>query len=100
MYTVYSFNSSGPMGVGKSASWFKTKEEAEFAQKKIMETANKNGHIVRTHIEVTNELADKIKKMAPTAAIYYFDELITEIYKLQKEINDLKEELKELTKDQ
>lgn len=99
MYTVYCFDYCGS-GVGKSAAFFKTKEEAENAQKNMIETANKNGRFIKTLIEPTNELADKIRKMVPTAAIYYFDELIAEIDKLQSENNELKNELKELTKDQ
>lgn len=89
MYTVYRFDYSGG-GVGKSAAIFKTKEEAESAQKNMIETASKNGHIIKTRIESKNELANKIKNMAPSAAIYYFHEIIAEIEKLQNEINELK----------
>lgn len=91
MFTVYCFDySSG--GVGKSAALFKTKEEAENAQKNMIKTANKNGRVIKTSIESEpkNELANKIKNMAPSAAIYYFPEIIAELEKLQNEVNELK----------
>lgn len=94
MYVLYSFTYD-KFGYAKGASSFQTKKEAENAQKNMIETANKNGNVIKTVIELNkNELANKIKNMAPSAAIYYFHEIISEIEKLQNEINELKSELK------
>jgi hypothetical protein len=46
------------MGVSKSAAFFKTKEEADCAQKSIVEQANQNGHDVKVCVDETNDLAD------------------------------------------
>ena len=100
MYTVYSFNNSGPMGVSKSAAFFKTKEEADRAQKIIVEQAKQNGHDVKVCVDETNDLANKIRKLPPSAAIYYFDDLISEIDNLQNQVNELKNQLYEFKKDQ
>ena len=108
MYTVYSFNNSGPMGIGKSVAFFKTKEEADRAQKIIVEQAKQNGHDVKVFSRMvaqaavgeTNDLANKIRKLPPSAAIYYFDDLISEIDNLQNQVNELKKKLYEFTKDQ
>ena len=100
MYTVYSFNNSGPMGVSKSAAFFKTKEEADRAQKIIVEQAKQNGREIKICVDETNELSNKIRHMPPTAAIYYFEDLIFEIDKLQNQVNELTNQLRKFTEDQ
>lgn len=105
MFTVYYFNScDGLGGVVKSASFFETRQEAEVAAKSMFEFAEKRGRLssARVSIEENNEnsVAKKIRKMAPTAAVYHLDDLLNEIDRLQYEVDNLKRELKELTKDQ
>lgn len=41
MYTVYSFNNSGPMGVSKSAAFFKTKEELIVRKRSLLNKQSK-----------------------------------------------------------
>jgi hypothetical protein len=47
-----------------------------------------------------NSIANKLRKMAPTAAVYYVDDLIAEIDRLQNMVYRLQNEIVELTKDQ
>ena len=103
MYILYTNSANNP---SKSTAFFQTKEEAEKAKDWMLFDAQKRGDNIKVSIECDgktvsdNHIANKLRKMAPTAAVYYMDDLIAEIDRLQTVVNELNNQINELTKDQ